>query len=294
MRKAFATFGISTLLLLAGSSFAARHSRESYRSTLAELERRSQGRLGFAMLDTATGHWWTVRADQRFPMCSTFKASAAALVLHRVDSHLEKLDRQIAVSKEDILSYAPVTRDYAGKTMSVEQLCVAAITVSDNTAANLLLRSFGGPRALTNYWRTIGDRSSRLDRTEPTLNEAKPDDPRDTTTPRSMAATLAAVALGHRLSPISSKCLRTWLIANQTGANRLRAGLPTRWIVGDKTGTGDHGTSNDIAVIWPPNRAPVVVAVFLTGSAQQGTQRDEVVADVGRLAASILNRHGQR
>jgi beta-lactamase class A len=222
-------------------------------------------------------------------MCSTFKASAVAFVLQRVDQKAERLDRRIVFSERDILSHAPITKLHVGGDgMSVADLCAAAITESDNTAANLLLASFGGPPALPRFWRTIDDTVTRLDRTELELNEGRPGDPRDKTSSRAMLENLRKFVLGEVLSLPSRKMLSKWLIANTTGDARLRAGFPRNCEIGDKTGTGGYQTSNDIAVIWPLNRKPFVVAAYLTQGHGSDDDRDRILADVGRAVADEI------
>jgi len=262
---------------------------ESLRARLAGLDKRSGGRLGCAVLNTSTGSIIAHRGDERFPMCSTFKASAAAFVLHRADRREERLDRRIVFSERDILSHAPVTKLHVGGDgMSVADLCAAAVTVSDNTAANLLLTSFGGPAALTNFWRTIGDTTTRLDRTELELNEGTPGDPRDTTSPAAMLENLRKFVLGDVLAPASREMFTKWLVGNTTGDARLRAGLPQNYVIGDKTGSGAHETTNDIAVIWPSNRKPFVVAAYLTQGPPSDDARNAILAEVGRAVADEI------
>jgi beta-lactamase class A len=259
------------------------------KARLAELEKRSGGRLGCAVLNTSTGTVIAHRGDERFPMCSTFKASAVAYVLQRADRRGERLDRRIVFSKHDILSYAPITKLHVGGGgMSVADLCAAAITVSDNTAANLLLASFGGPAALTSFWRAIGDTVSRLDRTEPELNEGTPGDPRDTTSPAAMLENLRKFVLGDVLAPASREMFSKWLVANTTGDARLRAGFPRNWVIGDKTGSGGHETSNDVGVMWPSNSKPFVVAAYLTQGPGSDDARNAILADVGRAVADEI------
>jgi beta-lactamase class A len=254
-------------------------------SLLQELESRYGGRLGVAALDTGSGARIERRARERFLMCSTFKAMAAALVLTRVDKGIERLDRRVEFTARDIVTYSPVTEKRAGPSgMTIDELCEAAITMSDNTAGNLLLATFGGPAALTAYFRTLGDSVTRLDRIEPDLNETLPGDPRDTTTPAAMLADLQRVALGNRLSPESQRRLVSWLVANRTGDARLRAGVPKHWQVGDKTGSGSQATANDIAIVWPPGRKPLVLSVYYTESSASPDERNAVLADVARLA----------
>jgi beta-lactamase class A len=259
---------------------------ESLGARLAELDKRSAGRLGCAVLNTSTGVVIAHRADERFPMCSTFKASAVAFVLQRAERRAERLDRRMVFSARDILPVSPITELHVGGNgMSVADLCAAAITVSDNTAANLLLTSFGGPAALTKFWRSIGDTVTRLDRMEPELNEGTPGDPRDTTSPAAMLENLHKFVLGDVLRPASREMLSQWLAANTTGDARLRAGLPRNCMIGDKTGSGGHGTTNDIAVIWPSNRKPFVVAAYLTQGSASDDARNAVLAEVGRAVA---------
>ena len=260
-------------------------SHATFRRRIAELDKRSGGRLGVAVLDTSTGSIVAHRGHERFPMCSTFKVSAAALVLHRVDRGIERLDRRIAILQADILDYAPVTKLHVGGSMSIAELCEAAITMSDNTAANLVLASFGGPPALTKFWRSVGDTETRLDRKEPELNFDKPGDPADTTTPVAMARNLRRFIFGGVLKPSSRETLSKWLKANKTGDARLRAGLPHDWVIGDKTGSGGNRTANDIAVIWPSNRKPFLVAAYLTEGPDSDSGRNTILADVGRAVA---------
>lgn len=254
---------------------------------LKALERESGGRLGVAILNTGTGVQHGHRAAERFPLCSTFKLLAAALVLHRVDTGKERLDRLLPVDGAALVSHSPVTGPRAGGSMSLAELCEATITVSDNTAANLMLASFGGPKGLTDYARSLGDRMTRLDRIETALNEATPGDPRDTTTPAAMLGTVQKIVLGNALSDTSRQQMRQWLIASKTSDRRLRALLPRDCPVGDKTGTGAHGTTNDIGVLWPAGCAPVVITVYLTGSPKPLEEREAIVAKAGQLAASL-------
>lgn len=246
-------------------AYAANPTTNRLATEFAQIEGRSGGRLGVAIRDRETGLSYGHRADELFPMCSTFKMLACAAVLARVDAGGEDLDRRIRFDANDVVTYSPATKDRAGGDgMTLAELCEAAITLSDNTAANLIIGSLGGPSGVTAYARSIGDTVTRLDRMEPSLNEAIPGDARDITIPNAMAADLHALVLGDRLSQRSRDQLTAWLVSNKTGGARLRAGLPKGWRVGDKTGSGERGTANDIAVIWPPNRKPLIVSVYLT------------------------------
>jgi len=262
---------------------------EKLAAELAKLEADSGGRLGVAVLDTITGARYAHRADERFPMCSTFKLLAAGAILARVDAGKERLNRRIRFEAGDIVVNSAITKDRAGGDgMSLGELCEAAMVVSDNTAGNLLLAALGGPTALTAYVRTLGDSVTRLDRTEPDLNEAIPGDPRDTTSPVAMLSNLHSLVLGNVLSTTAKNQLGRWLIGNRTGDTRLRAGLPAGWRVGDKTGSGERGTTNDVGIIWPPGRAPILVSVYLTETSKTADQRNAILAAVGRATAATL------
>ena len=228
------------------------------------IERQVAGRLGVAVLDSATGRRLAYRADERFAMCSTFKWLLGAQILSRADAGTEQLSRVVLYGETDLLEYAPVTRAHVREGgMPISELVSAAIRYSDNTAANLLLKAVGGPASFTAYVRQLGDRITRLDRVEPDLNSAIPGDTRDTTTPNAMVANLRVVLLGDHLGRAARDQLIAWLVGNTTDAEKLRAGLPATWRVGDKTGMGAHGATNDVAVTWPVNRGPVLVAAYL-------------------------------
>lgn len=258
-----------------------------FNSAFERIERESGGRLGVAVRDAQTGRKLAWRGDERFPMCSIFKFALAAQVLARVDARQERLDRRIAVLASDMIPYAPVTQPrVGGDPMSIAELCEAAVTLSDNPAANLLLRSAGGPVALTAFLRNLGDDVTRLDRNEPTLNEAAPGDLRDTTSPHAIAQSMERIVVGTTLSSMSREQIVQWLLNNKTGDKKIRAGLPMSWRVGDKSGAGSNGTNNDIAVLWPPGRSPVFVAAFLTQTHADAAVRDQALAQVGALAAA--------
>lgn len=280
--------GSALVTALAAVRGRARAAEDVLAPVLAAIEHGSGGRLGVAIEDTGSGRRFGHRADERFAMCSTFKVLACAAVLARVDAGQEKLDRRIRFSRADLVTYSPITQDHVdGDGMTLAELCAAAMTRSDNTAANLILRSIGGPAGVTAYARAIGDQVTRLDRTETALNEATPGDPRDTTVPGVMATNLRALVLGDRLSPRSRAHLQGWLLASQTGAARLRAGVPGDWRVGDKTGSGEHGTANDVAVLWPPGRAPLIACVYLTETTGPFAARNATIAAVGRALAAL-------
>lgn len=256
---------------------------------LQELERAHGGRLGVAILNASTGAMAEHRAHQRFLLCSTFKTLLAALILARVDRGEEALDRRIHFSRNDVVVWSPVTARAAdGAGMTVADLCEATVTLSDNTAANLLLASVGGPAGLTDFVRGLGDGVTRLDRIEPALNEHDgPGDLRDTTTPMAMLRTLHRLFHADVLSPRSRSQLTAWHIANKTGDDRLRAGLPRDWLVGDKTGTNATGTANDIGVAWPLGRGPIIITAYCEMPLASSEARNRVLAEVGRIAATV-------
>lgn len=278
-----------TTLLTAGRIYAAETEAfggPELERSIAAIEAESGGRLGVAVLDRGSGRRFAYRGSERFPMCSTFKFLLAAAILAEVEKGRGRLDRKVPVTAADILAHSPVTKNFVGREATVAELCEATMTVSDNGAANLLLPAIGGPQGLTAFARAIGDDITRLDRNEPSLNEAKPGDPRDTTSPNAMLADLDRLMLRSALKPGSRELLTEWLVANKTGDKRLRAGLPKDWRVGDKTGTGSRGTANDIAVFWPPASAPLVVASYLTGCPYDRDRQDAVHAAVARAIAA--------
>lgn len=236
-------------------------------AALAALEARSGGRLGVFAIDTASGARIDHRADERFPLCSTFKAILAAAVLHRSQRQPGFLEQRIRFAKEDLVSHSPIAEQHLADGLTVAEMAVATVQTSDNTAANQLMALLGGPAGVTAFARSTGNRTFRLDRWETALNSAIPGDPRDTDTPSGMGTSLQALVLGNALDPPQRRRLQDWLIGNTTGDRRVRAGVPPGWRVGDKTGTcGAYGTANDVAVLWPPERGPIVLAVFHTQS----------------------------
>jgi beta-lactamase class A len=264
MRMTRQVFCVSRRAVLAGATLflPALPASAADMDALAALEKRSGARIGLAALDTGSGRTIAWRARERFVMCSTFKLSLAAAILARVDKGREKLDRLIHYDKNVPIGHSPATVKNVDRGMTVAQLCEAAIIYSDNGAANLLLAAMGGPQALTGYWRSIGDSYTRLDNNEPTLNT--PDGIRNTTTPAAMMSDMKIWLLGAVLSPASRAQLLAWMRENTTGANRLHAGLPAGWQLGDKTGTGPKrfGLVNDIGIIFPPGRKPIIAALY--------------------------------
>lgn len=255
----------------------------------AAIEARTGGRVGAFALNTTDGAILAHRAGERFAMCSTFKWLLAAQMLHLEQQAPGFLAQQISFTESDLLEYAPVAREHVARgSMSVEDLCAGAVVMSDNTCANLLLAHASGPEGLTAFLRESGDAATRLDRIEPEMNVVPPGDERDTTTPEAMARTMRRLLLTDEvLNAASRETLTGWMIESPTGRARLRAGLPADWRAGDKTGTwnGDHNAANDVAIAWPPGRAPIIIACYLAGSTAPPAERNSAHAEIARIIA---------
>lgn len=255
------------------------------RERLREIEREWDVRLGLYALDTASGAVLAYREDERFAFCSTFKLVLCAAVLAlapRLDGGLE---RRVRYGRDALVSYSPITEKHVGEGLSVGALCAAAMQYSDNTAANLLIDLVGGTQAVTAYARRLGDIEFRLDRWETELNSALPGDPRDTTTPRAMGRSLQALTLGSALDEAARMQLRTWMRGNTTGATRIRAGVPADWQVEDKTGGGNYGVANDVGLLVPPGRRPLVLAIYTSRDEKTAAPRSEAIAAAARVVA---------
>jgi beta-lactamase class A len=256
---------------------------------LAAYEHETGGRIGLYAENLSSGAKIVWRAEERFVMCSTFKASLAAFVLARVDRGEDRLENMVAYGAQDLLDYAPVAKaNLAAGAMSVSDMCKATVELSDNACANLLLARSGGPAALTAFWRATGDAVSQLDHNEPELNRSPPGDPHDTMTPAAMAGNLRRFVLGDVLSPGSRQHLTEWLVGCKTGNNRLRGGLPREWRIGDKTGNNGKDACGDIAIAWPGAGGPVLVCAYTQGGSPTPKQFEAVFAEIGRMASRRL------
>ena len=282
------------VLPAAGCSGAAKISRAGdFAAGMIDIQRRHGGRIGVCAIDHATGARLSVSSDQRFAMCSVFKWLLATAVLAGVDAGRLNLAQTVAYGRGDLLDWAPVTGQHVGEgKLSLAMLCAAAVSQSDNTAANLLLPLIGGPAGLTAYVRSLGDTVTRFDRTEPDLNSNIDGDPRDTTTPEAMAQLLQTVFTGTALKPESLDQLKTWMVATTTGKKRIAAAVPAGWTVGDKTGTANTAC-NDVAVIWPAQaagktRGPISLAVLTSGGGLDADGRNAVIADTARLVLEAM------
>ncbi|MER5371336.1 class A beta-lactamase [Streptomyces sp. NPDC002722] len=261
--------------------------RERFARQFEDLERKYDARLGVYAIDTGTGREVTHNDGERFAHASTFKALAAGAVLRKYS--LGGMDEVIKYSKKDLVSDSPVSERHVGTGMSLSALCDAAVRFSDNTAANLLLDRLGGPRGLDAVLADIGDDVTRMEHREPELNRWSPGATSDTSTPRALAGDLRAFVLGDLLGNGERAQLTKWLRTNTTGAELIRAGMPRGWVVGDKTGSGGtYGTRNDIAVVWRPDGAPVVVAILSNRFQEDAEYDNALIAEAASVVAEAL------
>jgi beta-lactamase class A len=264
---------------------------ESADKTLKRIRERIGGRLGVHSLDSQSGKRWGSDENSRYAMASTFKLLLAAALLWQIDRRAFTLEHSLVIEPKDLLPNSPVVdaRVAAGAdSMTLRDLCAAAVTQSDNAAANVLLDGMGGPSALNDFFRTLGDETSRLDRREPALNQNVPGDQRDTTTPRVMVDSMLKIFTQDVLSIPSRALLLEWMVASRTGLDRVRAGLPRSWNPGDKTGTGENGAFNDLVVAYPPRRRPVFVAVYMSDSKLGPKDLAAAHAEIGILIAKVF------
>ncbi|WP_429858652.1 class A beta-lactamase [Brevibacillus reuszeri] len=253
-----------------------------------QLEKDFDARLGVYALETGTGMTIRYRDDERFAYASTFKALAVGAVL--VQSPTEELDKRITYTSNDLISHSPITKEHVENGMTIRELCDAAVRYSDNTAANLLLKELGGPEGFAKVLKQIGDEVTNPVRMELELNEATPGDIRDTSTPKALATSLQAFTLGEVLPADKRFILTNWMKENTTGDELIRAGAPTGWVVGDKTGAGSFGTRNDIAVVWPPDRAPIVIAILSSRDTKDAKANDALIAQAAKIVLDSLGK----
>ncbi|MFE5587715.1 class A beta-lactamase [Kitasatospora sp. NPDC056531] len=252
-----------------------------------ELEQHFGARLGVYAVDTGSGREVAYRTDERFAFASTIKSLSVGALLRKASD--EELDKVVTYRQEDVLKWAPITSQHVATGMKVRDLAAAAIEYSDNTAANLVMAELGGPEAVQRTLRDLGDPTTNVDRTEPTLNEATPGDPRDTSTPRVVAADLRRYVLGDVLPEDRRRLLTDWLVGNTTGAPYIRAGVPADWKIGDKTGNAGYGTRNDVAVAWPSGgRSPVVIVVLSDRGKPDATSDDALIAEATKAVVTAL------
>ncbi|AWH87471.1 class A beta-lactamase [Limnobaculum parvum] len=277
----FITFSAPLLAVTTSETLTIQHN-------LADLEKSTGGRLGVVLINTADNSRIAYRGDERFPMCSTSKMMVVSGVLKQSEVQKDLLNKQVDIRESDLVNYNPITEKRLNTKMSLAELSAATLQYSDNAAMNKLIAQLGGTKKATAFARSIGDTAFRLDRTEPTLNTAIPGDKRDTTTPLAMAASLQKLTLGDALAAPQRAQLVEWLKGNTTGAASIRAGLPAEWVVGDKTGSGSYGTTNDIAVIWPKDKAPLILVTYFTQNDKEAESRREVLASAAKIVTQGL------
>jgi beta-lactamase class A len=278
--------GFALPAFAANSNISSRTAQEE----LKRIESAARGRLGVSALNMANDNRVEYRAEERFPLCSTFKVMVAAAILQRSASETPLLQKRIRYTKEQVekSGYGPVTQKHVADGMTIAELCAATLQYSDNAAANLLMTELGGPAAVTAYMRSIGDDVFRLDRWEPELNTAVPGDERDTSTPAAVERSLEKMVLGNALATPQREQLVSWLKGNTTGGKRMLAGVPRGWMVGDKTGTGSYGTTNDAGILWPPKGTAIVAAIYFTQNDKDAAPREDVVAAATRIVVAAL------
>ncbi|MCT8261987.1 class A beta-lactamase [Proteus terrae] len=290
--RQIAAIAVSLISLLASPMLWA-DNNNTVEEQLNTLEKYSQGRLGVALINTEDNSQIIYRGEERFAMASTSKVMAVAAVLKASEKQAGLLDKNITIKKSDLVAYSPITEKHLTTGMTLAELSAATLQYSDNTAMNKILDYLGGPAKVTQFARSINDVTYRLDRKEPELNTAIHGDPRDTTSPIAMAKSLQALTLGDALGQSQRQQLVTWLKGNTTGDHSIKAGLPKHWVVGDKTGSGDYGTTNDIAVIWPENHAPLILVIYFTQQEQDAKYRKDIIAKAAEIVTKEISNPPQ-
>ena len=298
MSKKATIKGLTTCILIATQALAltfamvttTRAQAGPLQRAISDIELLHDARIGVAILDVESGGEWLHRGDERFAMASTFKALLCGLVLLRVDNGQLSLDQRVSFSKQDIIRYSPAIRLRVGSSITISELCEATLRVSDNTAANLLLQELGGPAEFSEMLRRIGDPITRLDRWEPALNEAAPNDPRDTTTPFAMAHSLRELLYGNVLSSSRQEQLAAWMHDNMVSDALLRSVLPDGWMIGDRSGAGGNGTRGIVSYLITDRQRHYIVVIYLTEVSFNLDAQNEVIAEIGRLIFSHLGQ----
>ncbi|MDA1603596.1 class A beta-lactamase BlaIII [Bacillus cereus] len=254
--------------------------------SFAKLEKEYDAKLGIYALDTGTNQTVAYHANDRFAFASTSKSLAAGALLRQ--NSIEALDEKITYTREDLSNYNPITEKHVDTGMTLKELADASVRYSDSTAHNLILKKLGGPSAFEKILREIGDTVTNSERFEPELNEVNPGETHDTSTPEAIAKTLQSFTLGTALPKEKRELLVDWMKRNTTGDKLIRAGVPKRWEVADKTGAGSYGTRNDIAIIWPPNKKPIVLAILSNHDKEDAEYDDKLIADTTKVVLDTL------
>ncbi|MFE9078573.1 MULTISPECIES: class A beta-lactamase Bla1 [Bacillus cereus group] len=263
-----------------------KHNNHATYKDFSQLEKKFDARLGVYAIDTGTNQTISYRPNERFAFASTYKAIAAGVLLQK--NSTEKLNEVITYTKEDLVDYSPVTEKHVGTGMTLGEIAEAAVRYSDNTAGNILFHKIGGPKGYEKALRQIGDRVTLSDRFETELNEAIPGDNRDTSTAKAIATNLKNFTIGNALPDHKRNILTEWMKGNATGDKLIRAGVPTDWIVGDKSGAGSYGTRNDIAIVWPPNRAPIIIAILSSKDEKEATYDNQLIAEATEVIVNAI------
>ncbi|HSW71158.1 MAG TPA: class A beta-lactamase [Gammaproteobacteria bacterium] len=254
------------------------------------LENSLDGRIGIYALNTANNQSIQYRALERFPIQSTFKIMVVSAILKKNSTDNQLLRKKITYTNEDLVFWSPITEKNINSGMTISELCAAAMMYSDNTATNLIMKELGGPAAVTAFARSIGDTSFYVSNWEPELN-SNPNNATDISTPKAMAKAVEKLALEETLLVPQREKLVAWMKGNTTGATRIRAGVPKGWVVADKTGSGDFGISNDIAVIWPRDCAPIIVSIYSIQNKKEAARHDEILVSSTQLVINEFSKN---
>lgn len=283
---------ILVLIVLFGPIMQSQALAETIESALVDIERSLDAKVGFYLHDLQSNEVLEHAADHRFPMNNTFKLFACGALLSRVDAGKTNLSATVDLKDVDLVSWSPSLAELVDSghlDVSLDSLCRMMLSVSDNTAANLVLQEIGGPKGFTAFMRSIGDDVTRLDRWEVALNEGAPGDPRDTTSPKAIAQSLKSLLLGNTLSLSSRETLREWLSGHRVAGNLFRASMPESWAIEDRTGAGEFGTRGIVAIMYPPEREPIVATVYIRDAQVDLSQRDAAIARIGSAIVRRVN-----
>lgn len=263
-----------------------KHKNQATHKEFSQLEKKFDARLGVYAIDTGTNQKISYRPNERFAFASTYKALAAGVLLQQYST--EKLNDVITYTKDDLVEYSPVTEKHVATGMKLGEIAEAAVRYSDNTAGNILFHQIGGPKGYEKALRKMGDRVTMSDRFETELNEAIPGDIRDTSTAKAIATNLKAFTAGNALPVHKRNILTEWMKGNATGDKLIRAGVPTDWVVADKSGAGSYGTRNDVAIVWPPNRAPIIIAILSSKDEKGATYDNQLIAEAAEVVVNAF------
>lgn len=263
-----------------------KHKNQATHKEFSQLEKKFDARLGVYAIDTGTNQTIAYRPNERFAFASTYKTLAAGVLLQQ--NSIDTLNEVIKFTKEDLVDYSPVTEKHVDTGMTLGEIAEAAVRYSDNTAGNILFHKIGGPKGYENALRKMGDRVTMSDRFETELNEAIPGDIRDTSTAKAIATNLKELTVGNALPHQKRNILTDWMKGNATGDKLIRAGVPTDWVVADKSGAGSYGTRNDIAIVWPPNRSPIIIAILSSKDEKEATYDNQLIKEAAEVVVNAF------